>query len=70
MSQAEHTARAVTQRDTAVLHLAGIALAAPFALLAGISVWALPETKGVRLARSQPQERLADGDRERVRAGY
>jgi MFS family permease len=49
---------------------AGIALAAPFALLAGISVWALPETKGVRLARSQPQERLADGDRERVRAGY
>jgi MFS family permease len=29
---------------------AGIALAAPFALLAGASVWALPETKGVRLA--------------------
>jgi putative MFS transporter len=28
---------------------AGIALAAPFALLAGLSVWALPETKGVRL---------------------
>ncbi len=28
---------------------AGIALAAPFALLAGITVWALPETKGVRL---------------------
>src|SRR6185436_20322960 len=28
---------------------AGIALAAPFALLAGIAVWALPETKGVRL---------------------
>jgi MFS family permease len=28
---------------------AGIALAAPFALLAGIVVWALPETKGVRL---------------------
>jgi MFS family permease len=28
---------------------AGIALAAPFALLAGASVWALPETKGVRL---------------------
>jgi len=30
---------------------AGIALAAPFALLAGMSVWALPETKGVRLVR-------------------
>jgi MFS family permease len=28
---------------------AGIALAAPFALLAGASVWLLPETKGVRL---------------------
>ena len=28
---------------------AGIALAAPFALLAGSIVWALPETKGVRL---------------------
>ena len=28
---------------------AGIALAVPFALLAGASVWALPETKGVRL---------------------
>jgi MFS family permease len=28
---------------------AGIALAAPFALLAGATVWALPETKGVRL---------------------
>ena len=28
---------------------AGIALAAPFALLAGVSIWALPETKGVRL---------------------
>lgn len=28
---------------------AGIALAAPFALLAGIVVWTLPETKGVRL---------------------
>lgn len=33
---------------------AGIALAAPFAVLAGLSVWALPETKGVRLARSEP----------------
>jgi nitrate/nitrite transporter NarK len=31
---------------------AGIALAAPFALLAGASVWALPETKGMRLART------------------
>jgi len=28
---------------------AGIALAAPFALLAGLAVWTLPETKGVRL---------------------
>ena len=28
---------------------AGIALAAPFAMLAGLVVWALPETKGVRL---------------------
>jgi len=28
---------------------AGIALAAPFAVLAGLTVWALPETKGVRL---------------------
>ncbi len=28
---------------------AGIALAVPFALLAGVAVWALPETKGVRL---------------------
>jgi len=31
---------------------AGIALAVPFALLAGAAVWALPETKGVRLARA------------------
>jgi MFS family permease len=29
---------------------AGIALAAPFAVLAGVSVWLLPETKGKRLA--------------------
>ena len=28
---------------------AGIALAAPFALLAGVVIWTLPETKGVRL---------------------
>lgn len=34
---------------------AGIALAAPFAILAGLSVWALPETKGVRLASSEPK---------------
>lgn len=34
---------------------AGIALAAPFALLAGATVWALPETKGVRLmAKAEP----------------
>ena len=32
---------------------AGIALAAPFALLAGAAVWLLPETKGVRLAVSE-----------------
>jgi MFS family permease len=38
---------------------AGIALAAPFAVLAGLSVWALPETKGVRLARSgDPRKEL------------
>ncbi|MEQ1580689.1 MAG: MFS transporter [Steroidobacteraceae bacterium] len=30
---------------------AGIALAAPFALLAGLVVWSVPETKGVALAR-------------------
>jgi MFS family permease len=30
---------------------AGIALAVPFALLAGASVWTLPETKGVRLMK-------------------
>lgn len=28
---------------------AGIALAAPFALLAGAAIWMLPETKGRRL---------------------
>ena len=28
---------------------AGIALAAPFAFLAGLAIWALPETKGVKL---------------------
>jgi MFS family permease len=31
---------------------AGIALAVPFALLAGVTVWALPETKGVRLMQT------------------
>jgi MFS family permease len=36
---------------------AGIALAAPFALLAGAAVWALPETKGVRLASAAVEER-------------
>jgi MFS family permease len=35
---------------------AGIALAAPFALLAGAAVWTLPETKGVRLVETA-QER-------------
>jgi MFS family permease len=30
---------------------AGIALAVPFALLAGASIWGLPETKGVRLSQ-------------------
>ena len=29
---------------------AGIALAAPFSVLAALMVWTLPETKGVRLA--------------------
>ena len=28
---------------------AGIALAVPFALLAGAMIWTLPETRGVRL---------------------
>ena len=37
---------AVAARFTFV---AGIALAAPFAVLAGLTVWALPETKGLRL---------------------
>ena len=44
---------------------AGIALAAPFAILAGIAVWALPETKGVRLARSH-QPPVAEEDTSRV----
>jgi MFS family permease len=33
---------------------AGIALAVPFALLAALSIWALPETKGVRLTSQAP----------------
>jgi len=36
---------------------AGIALAAPFALLAGAAVWFLPETKGVRLASTRTTAR-------------
>ena len=42
---------------------AGIALAAPFALLAGAAVWALPETRGVRLASAAVED-----DRESRRA--
>src|SRR5262249_8600267 len=38
---------------------AGIALAVPFALLAGASVWALPETKGVRLMEGATMKRRA-----------
>jgi hypothetical protein len=37
---------------------AGIALAVPFALLAGAAVWTLPETKGVRLM-SEARERVS-----------
>jgi MFS transporter, putative metabolite:H+ symporter len=47
---------------------AGIALAAPFAILAGVTVWALPETKGVRLATSERKELAIDGDRRSARA--
>jgi MFS family permease len=36
---------------------AGIALAVPFALLAGATVWLLPETKGVRLIGIDKEER-------------
>jgi len=36
---------------------AGIALAVPFALLAGATVWLLPETKGVRLMGTETMER-------------
>src|SRR5262249_3470419 len=38
---------------------AGIALAVPFALLAGATVWLLPETKGVRLIDAIEKERIA-----------
>ena len=47
---------------------AGIALAAPFAILAGLSVWALPETKGVRLATSERKDVSIDADRRSARA--
>jgi MFS family permease len=48
---------------------AGIALAAPFAVLTGLSIWALPETKGVRLAQP-PEEPVLDRDRARVTAAH
>jgi MFS family permease len=38
---------------------AGIALAVPFALLAGATVWLLPETKGVRLIGTIEREKIA-----------
>jgi MFS family permease len=38
---------------------AGIALAVPFALLAGATVWLLPETKGVRLMSTIEKEKIA-----------
>jgi MFS family permease len=38
---------------------AGIALAVPFALLAGATVWLLPETKGVRLLGAIESEKIA-----------
>jgi len=38
---------------------AGIALAVPFALLAGATVWLLPETKGVRLMGTVKKEKIA-----------
>jgi MFS family permease len=38
---------------------AGIALAVPFALLAGAAVWLLPETKGVRLMGTIEKEQIA-----------
>jgi MFS family permease len=38
---------------------AGIALAVPFALLAGAMVWTLPETKGVRLMGTEEHRKTA-----------
>src|SRR6195256_1152709 len=38
---------------------AGIALAVPFALLAGATIWLLPETKGVRLMATIEKEKIA-----------
>jgi len=38
---------------------AGIALAVPFSLLAGATVWLLPETKGVRLMGTIEKEKIA-----------
>jgi MFS family permease len=38
---------------------AGIALAVPFSLLAGATVWLLPETRGVRLADAVEKEKIA-----------
>ncbi|HKB12406.1 MAG TPA: MFS transporter, partial [Vicinamibacterales bacterium] len=38
---------------------AGIALAVPFALLAAVTVWLLPETKGVRLIGTETAARAA-----------
>jgi len=38
---------------------AGIALAAPFSLLAGATVWTLPETMGVRLMGTEPKAKTA-----------
>ena len=40
---------------------AGIALAVPFALLAGAMVWALPETKGVRLMQTKAEAKYLEG---------
>jgi MFS family permease len=40
---------------------AGIALAVPFALLAGAMVWALPETKGVRLMQTRAEATYLEG---------
>jgi MFS family permease len=45
---------------------AGIALAVPFALLAGAAVWTLPETRGVRLAMSATAAASAPSVRSRL----